>query len=53
MLQGKRVICIWICLQAKEELEQRQNELQEMMERLEASKELELAERQKMEDEIR
>ncbi|CAL8125892.1 unnamed protein product [Orchesella dallaii] len=39
--------------EAKEDLEQRQNELQEMMERLEANKELEIAERQKLEDEIR
>lgn len=39
--------------EAKEDLEARQNELQAMMERLEASKELELAERQKLEDEIR
>ncbi|CAG7734215.1 unnamed protein product [Allacma fusca] len=39
--------------EAKEELEKRQNELQAMMERLEASKEMEAAERQKLEDEIR
>ncbi|ODN03767.1 Moesin/ezrin/radixin 1 [Orchesella cincta] len=39
--------------EAKEDLEQRQNELQEMMERLEANKELEIAEKQKLEDEIR
>jgi len=38
---------------AKEELESKQNELQEMMMRLEQSKEMEAAEKAKLEDEIR
>lgn len=37
---------------AKEELEARQNELQSMMERLEESKNMEAAERAKLEEEI-
>lgn len=39
--------------QAKEELEARQGELQEMMERLQETKNMEAAERAKLEDEIR
>lgn len=38
---------------AKDELEVRQNELQMMMERLEESKNMEAAERAKLEDEIK